>query len=80
MPGPRADWFDDDAITRLTTEDWTIGFRSNRVGIRLEGSALLRRGADELPSEGTVSGAIQVPPDGLPILFLADHPVTGGTR
>jgi biotin-dependent carboxylase-like uncharacterized protein len=78
VPGPRAEWFDDDAIARLTTEDWTVGTRSNRVGIRLEGRALTRIRHGELPSEGTVSGAIQVPPDGLPILFLADHPVTGG--
>jgi allophanate hydrolase subunit 2 len=33
---------------------------------------------DELPSEGLVPGALQVPPDGAPVLFLADHPVTGG--
>lgn len=32
----------------------------------------------ELPSEGMVRGAVQVPPDGAPVLFLADHPVTGG--
>jgi allophanate hydrolase subunit 2 len=32
----------------------------------------------ELPSEGMVRGAVQVPPDGKPVLFLADHPVTGG--
>ncbi|MGF9663852.1 carboxyltransferase domain-containing protein [Arthrobacter crystallopoietes] len=32
----------------------------------------------ELQSEGTVAGALQVPPSGLPVLFLADHPVTGG--
>jgi Allophanate hydrolase subunit 2 len=78
VPGPRADWFDDAAVTRLTNEDWTIGNRSNRVGVQLEGRPLVRIRHDELPSEGTVSGAIQVPPDGLPILFLADHPVTGG--
>ena len=55
--------------------------RSDRVGIRLEGTALRhhpdRRG-QELPSEGVVRGAIQVPPGGEPVLFLADHPVTGG--
>jgi len=33
---------------------------------------------DELPSEGLVRGAVQVPPSGAPVLFLADHPVTGG--
>jgi allophanate hydrolase subunit 2 len=37
-----------------------------------------RARTDELPSEGLVAGAVQVPPDGAPVLFLADHPVTGG--
>jgi allophanate hydrolase subunit 2 len=51
---------------------------SNGVGVRLDGEPLLRRRDDELPSEGLVRGALQVPPSGRPVLFLADHPVTGG--
>ncbi|WP_247826501.1 5-oxoprolinase/urea amidolyase family protein [Arthrobacter antioxidans] len=42
------------------------------------GTPLQRLTADELPSEGVVAGSLQVPPSGLPVLFLADHPVTGG--
>ncbi|WP_285241120.1 carboxyltransferase domain-containing protein [Arthrobacter sp. G.S.26] len=42
------------------------------------GAALVRTREGELPSEGTVPGALQVPPNGHPVLFLADHPVTGG--
>ena len=52
------------------------------MGLRLSGAALERARSDdrpsELPSEGMVSGAVQVPPDGLPVVFLADHPTTGG--
>ncbi len=76
--GPRADWLAD-----LATLDamWVVSSQSDRVGVRLEGPALDRRpdlvGA-ELVSEGVVRGAIQLPPAGRPILFLADHPVTGG--
>ena len=51
---------------------------SDRVGLRLAGPRLGRARVDELPSEGLVPGAVQVPPDGAPVLFLADHPVTGG--
>ena len=51
---------------------------TSRVGIRLSGPALTRLRADELPSEGLVTGAIQVPPDGQPVVMLADHPTTGG--
>ncbi|MGM7776491.1 5-oxoprolinase/urea amidolyase family protein [Arthrobacter sp. KNU-44] len=82
--GPRDDWFDSRALETLTGEDWITTEQSNRIGVRLRpGSnrALERnpdRGAGELPSEGAVAGALQVPPSGHPVLFLADHPVTGG--
>ncbi|MEP6630313.1 MAG: biotin-dependent carboxyltransferase family protein [Lapillicoccus sp.] len=77
-PGPRDDWFADDALPLLTGQDWEVTPVSDRVGMRLRGRALPRRRLGELPSEGMVEGALQVPPDGQPVLFLADHPVTGG--
>lgn len=76
--GPRDDWFTDQAIASLTEQEWEVTPRSDRVGVRLAGEALERRGHGELDSEGVVSGAIQVPADGQPVLFLADHPLTGG--
>ena len=82
--GPRDDWFVAGALDALTGEEWVTTEQSNRIGVRLRpGSdrALERnpdRGAGELPSEGAVAGALQVPPSGHPVLFLADHPVTGG--
>ncbi|WP_419707751.1 carboxyltransferase domain-containing protein [Promicromonospora sp. NFX87] len=79
--GPRDDWFDAATIARLTGQDWLVTPRSNRIGLRLDGDPLVRipeREGAELPSEGCVTGAIQVPPDGQPVLFLADHPLTGG--
>ena len=78
VPGPRADWFDQAAIDSLCSQDWTVKPESNRVGMRLQGTPLQRSRTGELPSEGTVAGAIQMPPEGLPVLFLADHPITGG--
>lgn len=62
----------------LCSQDWKVTPQSNRVGVRLQGTPLQRSRAGELPSEGTVAGAIQIPPEGLPVLFLADHPITGG--
>lgn len=76
--GPRADWFDEAALDSLCGQDWVVKPQSNRVGMRLDGTPLERSRQGELPSEGTVAGAIQVPPEGLPVLFLADHPITGG--
>lgn len=76
--GPRDDWFGATALAALTGQDWQATDRSNRAGLRLAGTPLERTRRGELPSEGTVTGAIQVPPDGQPVLFLADRPVTGG--
>lgn len=81
LPGPRADWFDPGPLDALAGATWRAGAASNRVGLRLEGPALRRATAyvgRELASEGMVLGAVQVPPDGQPVVFLADHPVTGG--
>jgi biotin-dependent carboxylase-like uncharacterized protein len=78
LPGPREDWFTAAARAALVAAPWTVSPRSDRIGVRLEGPALERARAGELPSEGMVEGALQVPPDGRPVLLLADHPVTGG--
>ena len=59
-------------------EAYTVGSKSNRIGIRLEGAPLERTHDGELPSEGMVRGAIQVPREEGLVLFLGDHPVTGG--
>ncbi|GAA4073180.1 MULTISPECIES: biotin-dependent carboxyltransferase family protein [Actinomadura] len=78
LPGPRDDWFTDDALTTLTSTPYEVTPDSNRVGVRLDGAPLTRARHGELGSEGMVTGAIQVPPSGLPIIFLTDHPTTGG--
>lgn len=77
--GPRTDWFTAEALDTLTGQDWTVTPQSNRVGVRLSGTTPLARAiTTELPSEGTALGALQVPASGQPVLFLADHPLTGG--
>ncbi|WP_159912890.1 urea amidolyase family protein [Pantoea sp. 18069] len=77
--GPRTDWFAAQALVTLCAQTWAVTPQSNRVGIRLQGEIPLARAQTrELPSEGTARGAIQVPASGQPVLFLADHPLTGG--
>ena len=76
--GPRADWFTPDMIAHFLSQDWLVTPQSSRVGIRLEGAPITRPDTRELPSEGTETGAIQIPHSGQPVLFLADHPLTGG--
>ncbi|MCS5719457.1 biotin-dependent carboxyltransferase family protein [Herbiconiux sp. CPCC 205763] len=84
--GPRDDWFGEAGWRMLLHARWTVGTDSNRVGVRLDGAdgddgAAVERAPDhagELPSEGMVVGAVQIPPSGQPVVFLRDHPVTGG--
>jgi len=77
-PGPRRDWFDDAAWRALTSMQWVVTPEVSRVGVRLCGPVLGRAVTGELPSEGLVLGAVQVPSDGQPVVLLADHPTTGG--
>jgi biotin-dependent carboxylase-like uncharacterized protein len=76
--GPRADWFAASARAALFESVWTVTNDADRVGVRLDGPALARVRGGELPSEGMVPGAVQVPPSGRPTILLADGPVTGG--
>ena len=78
--GPRHDWFSRPAD--LFVGHWVVSDRLDRVGVRLDrptgAPPLTRVNHDELPTEGMALGAIQVPPSGEPVVFLADHPITGG--
>ena len=77
VPGPRDDWLvDPDALVHM---DWVASDHSDRVGMRLIGHPLQHRYPDrQLPSEGATRGAIQLPPNGLPVILGPDHPITGG--
>ncbi|WP_306364540.1 biotin-dependent carboxyltransferase family protein [Nocardia sp. CC227C] len=77
--GPRDDWFT--APGDLCAGEWTVSADTDRIGARLDrhtGPPLRRRDDRELPTEGVALGSIQVPPSGQPVVFLADHPITGG--
>lgn len=76
--GPRDDWLTDEARATFTSRAWEVSAEGDRVGVRLVGAALSRSRDGELASEGLVRGAVQVPANGQPIAFLADHPTTGG--
>jgi biotin-dependent carboxylase-like uncharacterized protein len=79
LAGPRADRLTPESVGGLDGARYVVGPDSNRVGLRLHGAALRWTSRDdELPSEGMVLGAVQVPPDGQPVVFLNDHPTTGG--
>lgn len=77
-PGPRLDWFTRDAGRALFESAWHVSSAADRIGVRLEGAPLVRLRAGELASEAMVPGALQVPPDGQPVVLGVDGPVTGG--
>ncbi len=76
--GPRDEALAAGGRELLAGTTWRVSDRSDRIGVRLEGPALPSAESWTTPSEGMVAGAIQLPPGGRPVLFLADHPVTGG--
>jgi biotin-dependent carboxylase-like uncharacterized protein len=78
VPGPREDWFVAGALERLCAAEWSVTPAANRIGVKLDGAELAWARDDELRSEGLVTGALQVPSGGRPILLLNDHPTTGG--
>jgi len=78
LTGPQQGWFTPAASMALKESSYKVQPQSDRIGIRLEGAALTRAREGELPSMGMVTGAIQVPPSGDPIVLLADHGATGG--
>jgi len=65
------------AANALLGTTWVVGVQADRAGVRLDG-LLPSDGLTEVSSMGLPMGAIQVPPDGRPIVMLADRPVTGG--
>lgn len=77
VPGPDADLFPDGAWAHLLDESWEVTPQSDRVGVRLAGTPLARADG-EVQSQALVPGAIQVPPSGEPVVFVVDHPTTGG--
>lgn len=76
--GPQQDDFQKRALETLTTSTYSVSPQSDRMGYRLTGPPLIRKGSAQCVSDGTTTGALQVPPDGQPILLMADRQTTGG--
>ena len=78
IPGPHLDRFASTALQMLTSTKWVVE-NNSRVGVRLAGGSIeLAAGSASAASEPMVVGALQVPPNGSPIILGRDHPVTGG--
>ncbi|WP_043631087.1 biotin-dependent carboxyltransferase family protein [Chromobacterium haemolyticum] len=78
LPGPEWQQFSRAARQAFSEGEWTVSAQSNRMGYRLQGEALAREAAGDLPSHGVLPGVVQAPPGGQPIVLLADAQATGG--
>ncbi|WP_256558247.1 biotin-dependent carboxyltransferase family protein [Halobacillus sp. A1] len=78
IKGPQFEWFKEESQKALYSESFKISSQSDRMGYRLEGASLFLKAKKELISEAVAFGSIQVPPDGNPIILLADRQTTGG--
>jgi biotin-dependent carboxylase-like uncharacterized protein len=76
--GPQADYFTEEAIETFLSSDYAVSIHSDRMGYRLDGPALTHAKGYNIVSDGIVSGAIQVPGSGQPIVLMVDNPTTGG--
>ncbi len=69
----------DGAWDHLIDQEWAVRGDSNRIGVRLGGRRPIPVAeGGSIPSTGMVTGAIQVPPDGNPIILMPDHATVGG--
>jgi biotin-dependent carboxylase-like uncharacterized protein len=76
--GPQASWFASEALARFYDAPWQVAEACDRMGIRLSGPSIPLASPRELATEGVLSGAIQIPPGGLPIVLFVEHQTTGG--
>ena len=76
--GPQTNYFADESVERFLSSEYTVSLTSDRMGYRLEGPPLMYRDNTELISEGMTFGVLQVPPNGQPIVIMADGATTGG--
>ena len=76
MPAPR--WSGFSNPDQLFSSEYEVTSSVNRVGLRLSGPELIWSSNKRLASEGVVTGAIQIPVDGMPLIFGPDHPTTAG--
>jgi len=76
--GPQDDEFADETKKLFLDSEWKVSATSDRMGYRLEGPALEHAKGYDIISDGIVSGAIQVPGSGRPIVLMVDNQTTGG--
>lgn len=70
--------FEQESQGCFLSEEYIVSPRSDRMGLRFMGTQLRLKKKSDLITQGVVQGTVQVPPDGQPILLMADAQTTGG--
>ena len=78
VPGPEDDAFPQDAQRLFFTEEYTVTPACDRMGMRLDGAPVMSEHGVDIISGGIAAGSVQIPPNGKPIVLLADRQTTGG--
>lgn len=76
--GPQDDYFTAEGLATFLNSAYQLTPEADRMGARLQGPPIAHRGPTGIVSDGVVAGSVQAPPDGQPIVMLADHQTTGG--
>jgi len=76
--GPQDDYFTDEGKRCFFTSEYRVSPMSDRMGVRLDGEKIENKNGVDIISDGIVTGSVQIPPSGTPIIMMADHQTTGG--
>lgn len=78
VPGPQEDYFTEQGMATFLREEYAVSNQSDRMGVRLEGSKIESKDGVDIISDGIVTGSVQIPASGTPIIMMADRQTTGG--
>jgi len=78
VAGPQKERFTEEGCRTFLNSEYTVSKTFDRMGYRLEGNSIAHSAGADLISEGMMTGSIQVPANGQPIVIMADSPTTGG--
>ncbi|EKD37360.1 MAG: hypothetical protein ACD_75C01155G0001, partial [uncultured bacterium] len=81
IPGPQDDYFEEGLDTFFSSE-FVVSHEANRMGYRLTGPAIKQKAGkpSSIISESSLPGGVQIPPNGQPIILLAEQTVGGYTK
>ncbi|MDY3919648.1 MAG: biotin-dependent carboxyltransferase family protein [Candidatus Limivivens sp.] len=78
VPGPQEEFFTENGRRTFYSAAYRVSDSADRMGYKLAGAPVENTGTVDIISDGIVFGSVQIPPNGMPIVMMADHQTTGG--